>query len=139
MEDRDKSRTTPGISPLALALLDLGRAVYVKASRRSDPFAPSGSPAAAGTAVENGLKVLLKRSPDARVTAFLRVLQDGGLVATVRRTRGDDIDAACGQLAGEVQDRTNAKVRMTRAPVRLHRADSAAAQTIRAGRQETNA
>ena len=81
----------------------------------------------------------LKRSPDARVTAFLRVLQDGGLVATVRKTRGGDIDAACGQLAGEIQDRTNARVRMTRAPVRLHRADSAAAQTIRAGRQETNA
>jgi len=81
----------------------------------------------------------LKRSPDARVTAFLRVLQDGGLVATVRKTRGDDIDAACGQLAGEVQDRTNAKVRMTRAPVRLHRSDSETARAIHAGRQETSA
>ena len=81
----------------------------------------------------------LKRSPDARITAFLRVLQDGGLVATVRKTRGDDIDAACGQLAGEVQDRTNAKTRMTRAPVRLHRSDSVTAQAIRAGRQESNA
>ena len=81
----------------------------------------------------------LKRSPDARVSAFLRVLQDGGVVATVRKTRGDDIDAACGQLAGEVQDRTNAKTRMTRTPVRLHRDDSATASAIRAGRQETNA
>ena len=66
----------------------------------------------------------LKRSSDARITSFLRVLQDGGLVATVRRTRGDDIDAACGQLAGEVQDRTNAKVRMTRAPVRVVRMET---------------
>jgi 23S rRNA (adenine2503-C2)-methyltransferase len=66
----------------------------------------------------------LKRSSDARITSFLRVLQEGGLVATVRRTRGDDIDAACGQLAGEVQDRTNAKVRMTRAPVRVVRMET---------------
>jgi 23S rRNA (adenine2503-C2)-methyltransferase len=33
-------------------------------------------------------------------------LVDAGYITTVRRTRGDDIDAACGQLAGEVQDRT---------------------------------
>jgi 23S rRNA (adenine2503-C2)-methyltransferase len=33
-------------------------------------------------------------------------------VTTIRKTRGDDIDAACGQLAGEVQDRTNARERM---------------------------
>ena len=81
----------------------------------------------------------LTRSPNERVAAFARVLQDGGLVATVRKTRGDDIAAACGQLAGEVQDRTDAKRRMTRAPVRVHRADSAAVQAMRAGRAETNA
>ncbi len=81
----------------------------------------------------------LTRSPNERVTAFARVLQDGGLIATVRKTRGDDIDAACGQLAGEVQDRTNAKIRMTRAPVRLHRSGSDAAVAIATGRQETNA
>jgi 23S rRNA (adenine2503-C2)-methyltransferase len=75
----------------------------------------------------------LKRSPNERVMAFARVLQEGGLVATVRKTRGDDIDAACGQLAGEVQDRTNARVRMTRAPVHLHRGGSAAAAAIQAG------
>ena len=34
------------------------------------------------------------------------VLQDAGIVTTVRRTRGDDIDAACGQLKGQVMDRT---------------------------------
>ena len=48
----------------------------------------------------------LKRSPANRVSAFASILQDGGIVTTVRRTRGDDIAAACGQLAGEVQDRT---------------------------------
>jgi 23S rRNA (adenine2503-C2)-methyltransferase len=79
----------------------------------------------------------LKRSSNERVTAFAHLLQEGGLVATVRKTRGDDIDAACGQLAGEVQDRTNAKVRMTRAPVKLHRSGSAAAQAIAVGRQES--
>ncbi|MFM2055057.1 MAG: rRNA ((2503)-C(2))-methyltransferase RlmN [Pseudomonadota bacterium] len=63
----------------------------------------------------------LKRSPDGRVQAFAKVLIEGGIVTTVRKTRGDDIDAACGQLAGEVQDRTRAAERMTRAPVRIVR------------------
>jgi 23S rRNA (adenine2503-C2)-methyltransferase len=49
----------------------------------------------------------LRRSPRERVQAFARILQDAGIVTTVRKTRGDDIDAACGQLAGEVRDRTN--------------------------------
>ena len=56
----------------------------------------------------------LKRSPRERVLAFARVLLDAGIVTTIRKTRGDDIDAACGQLAGEVQDRTNARERMAR-------------------------
>ena len=54
----------------------------------------------------------LKRSPRERVLAFAAVLQAAGIVTTIRKTRGDDIDAACGQLAGEVQDRTNADARM---------------------------
>jgi 23S rRNA (adenine2503-C2)-methyltransferase len=54
----------------------------------------------------------LKRSSRERVDAFARVLQGAGIVTTVRKTRGDDIDAACGQLAGEVQDRTNARERL---------------------------
>lgn len=48
----------------------------------------------------------LKRSPSARVRVFAQRLMDAGIVTTVRKTRGDDIDAACGQLAGEVRDRT---------------------------------
>jgi 23S rRNA (adenine2503-C2)-methyltransferase len=54
----------------------------------------------------------LKRSPRERVLAFAHVLQDAGIVTTIRKTRGDDIDAACGQLAGEVQDRTGARERL---------------------------
>ena len=50
-------------------------------------------------------------SPRERVKAFASVLQDAGIVTTVRKTRGDDIDAACGQLAGEVQDRTRIEQR----------------------------
>lgn len=46
------------------------------------------------------------------VMAFSKILLDAGIVTTVRKTRGDDIDAACGQLAGDVQDRTGAKQRM---------------------------
>jgi 23S rRNA (adenine2503-C2)-methyltransferase len=40
------------------------------------------------------------------VTEFARILSEAGIVTTIRKTRGDDIDAACGQLAGDVQDRT---------------------------------
>jgi len=48
----------------------------------------------------------LARSSSERVRAFAKRLLDAGVVTTVRKTRGDDIAAACGQLAGEVQDRT---------------------------------
>ena len=54
----------------------------------------------------------LLRSSQARVLAFAKVLSAAGLVTTVRKTRGDDIDAACGQLAGDVKDRTRAVERM---------------------------
>ena len=54
----------------------------------------------------------LKCSKPSAVTAFSSILLDAGIVTTVRKTRGDDIDAACGQLAGDVQDRTGAKQRM---------------------------
>jgi 23S rRNA (adenine2503-C2)-methyltransferase len=48
----------------------------------------------------------LLRSPQNQVLAFAKILSDAGIVTTVRKTRGDDIDAACGQLAGDVKDRT---------------------------------
>ena len=48
----------------------------------------------------------LTRSPQKQVQAFAKLLSDAGIVTTVRKTRGDDIDAACGQLAGDVRDRT---------------------------------
>lgn len=48
----------------------------------------------------------LLRSPQHQVQAFAKILSDAGIVTTVRKTRGDDIDAACGQLAGDVKDRT---------------------------------
>jgi 23S rRNA (adenine2503-C2)-methyltransferase len=54
----------------------------------------------------------LKRSDMPQVMAFAKILMDAGMVTTVRKTRGDDIDAACGQLAGDVQDRTGAQQRM---------------------------
>jgi 23S rRNA (adenine2503-C2)-methyltransferase len=67
----------------------------------------------------------LLRSPQSRVLAFARILTEAGIVTTVRKTRGDDIDAACGQLAGDVKDRTRAAERMAqRRTVVLHRAPS---------------
>jgi len=47
-----------------------------------------------------------KRSPAERVRKFAYQLMDAGKVATTRKTRGDDIDAACGQLAGQVEDKS---------------------------------
>ena len=52
-----------------------------------------------------------KTSSRTRILAFQRILRDAGLVATIRKTRGEDIDAACGQLAGQVQDRTRRTLR----------------------------
>jgi 23S rRNA (adenine2503-C2)-methyltransferase len=56
----------------------------------------------------------LLRSKNNVVQEFARILLDGGLVTTVRKTRGDDIDAACGQLAGDVKDRTNVSNRISK-------------------------
>jgi 23S rRNA (adenine2503-C2)-methyltransferase len=49
-------------------------------------------------------------SPQARILAFQRALTQAGYVTTIRKTRGDDIDAACGQLAGRVHDRTRRRL-----------------------------
>ena len=54
----------------------------------------------------------LHRSQPQAVEAFARQLNDAGLVTTVRKLRGDDIDAACGQLAGDVKDRTRVEKRI---------------------------
>ena len=60
----------------------------------------------------------LQRSTQAAVAAFARSLNDAGIITTVRKTRGDDIDAACGQLAGEVRDRTRVMLRMDKRKAR---------------------
>lgn len=52
-----------------------------------------------------------RRSAPEAIARFRDVLTQAGLVATVRRPRGDDIEAACGQLAGRVQDRTRRRLR----------------------------
>jgi 23S rRNA (adenine2503-C2)-methyltransferase len=51
-------------------------------------------------------------SSDERIAEFQAIVRDGGLIATVRKTRGDDIDAACGQLVGQVRDRTRRSERL---------------------------
>ncbi|WP_233863111.1 23S rRNA (adenine(2503)-C(2))-methyltransferase RlmN [Paraburkholderia adhaesiva] len=56
----------------------------------------------------------LLRSKPEQIKRFAQVLMDAGVVTTVRKTRGDDIDAACGQLAGEVKDRTRLAERTAR-------------------------
>jgi 23S rRNA (adenine2503-C2)-methyltransferase len=61
----------------------------------------------------------LRKSSPERVRAFAQRLSDAGRITTVRRTRGDDIDAACGQLAGEVKDRTRVSERVQRRVIPL--------------------
>lgn len=80
-------------------LIDLVRKYQVPCKFNLIPFNPFP---------ESGLK----RSKNPRIKAFAQILVDAGLVTTVRKTRGDDIDAACGQLAGEVKDRTRVQERM---------------------------
>jgi 23S rRNA (adenine2503-C2)-methyltransferase len=60
-----------------------------------------------------------KRSSPTAISDFRDVLMQAGIVTTVRKTRGDDIDAACGQLAGKVQDKTRRVSTRVSAQVRL--------------------
>ncbi|MCW4223405.1 MAG: 23S rRNA (adenine(2503)-C(2))-methyltransferase RlmN [Candidatus Thiodiazotropha endolucinida] len=53
-----------------------------------------------------------RTSPAERVEAFRMRLKRSGIIATTRKTRGDDIDAACGQLVGKVRDRSSRELRM---------------------------
>src|SRR5512134_2741533 len=55
-----------------------------------------------------------RRSPRETVRRFSDLLNAAGVVTTTRKTRGDDIDAACGQLAGQVRDRTRRAPRLAR-------------------------
>lgn len=61
----------------------------------------------------------LQGSPEARMRSFQEILITAGIVTTMRRTRGEDIDAACGQLAGEIRDRTRARDRAVNLPPRV--------------------
>lgn len=81
----------------AKQLVDIARSIHCKLNLIPfNPFPASG----------------LKRSSNERTRIFSQHLMDAGIVTTVRKTRGDDIDAACGQLAGEVKDRTNLSEKM---------------------------
>jgi 23S rRNA (adenine2503-C2)-methyltransferase len=89
----------------AAALIDLVRDVPCKLNLIPfNPFPDSG----------------FATSPRERVRGFANALQDAGIVATIRKTRGEDIDAACGQLAGQVQDRTKRRL-ATRIPIAVAR------------------
>jgi 23S rRNA (adenine2503-C2)-methyltransferase len=97
---------TPAMAQELIALLrryGQGRAGWCKVNLIPfNPFPASG----------------LQRSTQAAVAAFARSLNDAGIITTVRKTRGDDIDAACGQLAGEVRDRTSVMLRMDKRKAR---------------------
>lgn len=61
-----------------------------------------------------------RRSSQANIDRFRQVLLNAGLFAVTRATRGDDIDAACGQLAGQVRDRTRRSARYQKRGVSVH-------------------
>jgi len=55
----------------------------------------------------------LRRSRAERIRSFQEILQEAGILTTVRKTRGDDIDAACGLLSGDVQGKADLKRRLS--------------------------
>jgi 23S rRNA (adenine2503-C2)-methyltransferase len=88
----------------ARALIDLVRDVPCKINLIPfNPFAGSG----------------FATSPRDGIRRFAHALKDAGIVTTIRKTRGDDIDAACGQLAGQVHDRTKRRL-ASRTPLAAH-------------------
>ncbi|MEZ5707714.1 MAG: 23S rRNA (adenine(2503)-C(2))-methyltransferase RlmN [Burkholderiaceae bacterium] len=70
------------------------------------------------------------------VQAFWKILNDGGLVTTIRKTRGDDIDAACGQLAGDVLDRTDAARRLAQRRATLGPAAEQPVRFVKANKEQ---
>ena len=63
-----------------------------------------------------------RRSSEAAIERFRDLLHKGGVIATIRRTRGDDIDAACGQLVGRVNDRVMTRLgQKTLIPISVQR------------------
>ncbi len=58
-----------------------------------------------------------KRSSNNAIHRFTDVLKEGGLITTTRKTRGDDIDAACGQLVGKVKDKTKRQLKAQRVAI----------------------
>jgi len=71
----------------------------------------------------------LAASPREQINAFARILSEAGIVTTIRKTRGDDIEAACGQLAGDVRDRTGVALRMAqRRSIMMHQVGDGASQ-----------
>ncbi len=112
---------------LEYCLLDGVNDAPEQAQQLVELIGPQGSQAVPGRGLSAKVNLIpfnpfaqsgMKRSPPERVQAFAAVLLNAGLVATVRKTRGDDIAAACGQLAGEVQDRTHIRERLLQAPLR---------------------
>ncbi len=91
----------------ARALAKLMRRIDAKVQRANTakvnliPFNPF-----AGTRFE--------RSEETRIRDFQKLLLDSGVLTMVRRTRGDDIDAACGQLKGQVMDKTRRQAEFKR-------------------------
>jgi 23S rRNA (adenine2503-C2)-methyltransferase len=73
-------------------------------------------------------------SPPQRIEAFRQRLKRSGIIATTRKTRGDDIDAACGQLVGKVRDRSRRELRRvvneSLGPVNAHPIGSVAPKNV---------
>jgi len=67
-----------------------------------------------------------KRSSNSTISTFRKMLQDAGYTVTIRTTRGDEIGAACGQLVGQVDDRTRRSARHL--AERASKTDDAAAE-----------
>ena len=70
-----------------------------------------------GNAAAYASGTTFRRSSEEAIERFRDLLLKGGVMATIRRTRGDDIDAACGQLVGRVNDRVTTRLGQKMFPV----------------------
>ena len=61
-----------------------------------------------------------KTSSQKSIKAFEQIIVSNGMIVTTRKTRGDDIDAACGQLVGKVNDRTRRMERMNKKAIKVN-------------------
>jgi 23S rRNA (adenine2503-C2)-methyltransferase len=104
---------------------DAGRERQARACARAGQAAAQGAVEAEPHPVQPVPGTRYQRSDRDAIEAFQKIVLDGGILRLLRRTRGEDIDAACGQLAGQVVDRTRRSRTIREQNIVIEHADAA--------------